>query len=510
MVMKNTFRFSSDPLRSTVLIFVCTVLIWLIGYNLISFFATSEIQRSTLQLFGTRLSLIVSLLLIVYVNWSNRNDLLKNIPNATRNISILRLVYFGFFLVGLPFSIDSLWETSISFAQLPASSQTSFPIFGWFFQALPKSEIVVNLVIILFILATLGSFLGVKTRLSIFLFIISSCYLFALPNLYGKINHNHHIVWFAVILLFSPCDTFYSIRAWLKNKRDSSLAITHSSSAAYALFGWWSLIGLIYFFPGFWKLWTCGLDWAFTANFKHQFYSKWFELGDWLPVFRIDNFPFLLDLTGLYTVSFELFFIFFIFQRRLRPYAIIGGILFHAGTWIFMDIFFVVLLFGYIGFINWQQWFPPKTIQKTSQKSLSNIQRWTTNILLFGVVSFGILKVHSWPLSVYPTFDDIIPLKREALYYEGISIDEKSITLDKSLLREKYSPERLNKMEWDIIEAFNSTKQIEEETILLSLIQTFEKKHKELNQVKVFLETTTIDPDVKKPTKKFLILSHSF
>ena len=508
--MKNTLRFSSHPQRNTVLIFVCTIIVWVLGYNLITFFATSEIQRSTLQLYGTRLSLIASLVLLFYISWNNRNDFLRNIPNATRNISILRLIYFGFFLVGLPFSIDSLWETSISFAQLPESTQTSFPIFGWFFQALPKSEIVVNLFIFLFILATLGSFLGIRTRLSILLFIVSSCYLFALPNLYGKINHNHHIVWFALILLFSPCDTFYSIQAWLKSKRDSALPITHSNSATYALFGWWSLIGLIYFFPGFWKLWTSGLDWAFTANFKHQLYSKWFELGDWLPVFRIDYHPYLLDISGLFTVSFELFFLFFIFQRKLRPYAIISGLLFHAGTLVFMDIFFVVLLLSYIGFINWQQWFPPKTIQKTTQDSLSNIQRWTINILLFGVFSFGILKVHSWPLSVYPTFDEIIPLQREALYYEGITIEETIEPLDKSILRDKYSPERLNKMEWDIIQDFNATKQVEEEAMLLSFIQTFEKKHKKLTRVNVFLETTTIDPDVKKPTKRLLILSRSF
>ena len=37
----------------------------------------------------------------------------------------------------------------------------------------------------------------------------------------------------------------------------------------------WLLFGVLYFFPGFWKYWRSGLDWAFTDNMKYPLYWNW-------------------------------------------------------------------------------------------------------------------------------------------------------------------------------------------------------------------------------------------
>jgi len=112
-------------------------------------------------------------------------------------------------------------------------------------------------------------------------------------------------------------------------------------------------MGLVFFFPGFWKLRTSGLNWVFSENLKFHLYEKWLQFSGWTPVFRIDRYPFLYQLAALGTVVFEISFIFLVLSQRLRILAVLGGIVFHILSGMFMRLLFWSLLACYVAFVDW-------------------------------------------------------------------------------------------------------------------------------------------------------------
>ena len=77
-------------------------------------------------------------------------------------------------------------------------------------------------------------------------------------------------------------------------------------------------MGVIYFFPGFWKFFESGFDWAFSDNLPNTMHQKWAELGDWRPLLRIDHYPLVYQIMGVGTLVFEMGFVFLILFRRTR------------------------------------------------------------------------------------------------------------------------------------------------------------------------------------------------
>ena len=109
-------------------------------------------------------------------------------------------------------------------------------------------------------------------------------------------EHYHHMLWFAAVMACSRCGDFLSIDAlrlaW--RRADQGVVGRRPRRREYALLCMiWLLMGVIYFFPGFWKLWVSGLDWAFSEGFKNTLHMKWHQLEGWTPGFRIDRYPLL-------------------------------------------------------------------------------------------------------------------------------------------------------------------------------------------------------------------------
>ena len=199
--------------------------------------------------------------------------------------------------------------------------------------------------------------IGLFTRVSAWLCVLLGFYVLGIPQFFGKVNHINHLLWFGAILAVSPCADMLSADATLDTWRRAKHGIvtTPRPSRAYALplRLIWILIGLIYFFPGLWKLLTSGLDWALNDNLKYQLQAKWFEMDGWMPFFRLDQYPPLYRLSGLGTLFFETSFVFLIFFDRLRPLAVSGGLMFHWLTNTFMSISFFELQACYPVFFNW-------------------------------------------------------------------------------------------------------------------------------------------------------------
>lgn len=489
------------------IVFFATVAFSLLGYSLVDSVATNEPERHLIQLYGTRL-LLGLLLLVLLPGALLRLKSFFSSTTTAKNLAIFRIVFFGFFLIGGVFYIPQLWQSSIDFTELPASSRVDLPFMGWYPALIPFNKPLVTIAIILFSISILAATLGYRTRLFILLFVICAFYLLGIPNFYGKVNHNHHILWISIILAFSPCNHAYSLDAVLGRVKINN-AYSQAQKYAQPLRLIWLLIGIIYFFPGFWKMWSCGMDWALTDNVRNHFYAKWFELGgDWLPFFRIDSYPTLYKCMGLFTVFFEFFFIFWLFNKSSRTIGVIAGILFHIGTFIFMNIFFVVLLIGYVSFIPWHRLTRQTEDEPLNEKfDRTNIGMRIGIALIVVLTLFGVGRIHSWPFSVYPTFDTLVPTNTRSIKYDLVFVNQEKIEFDKEQIKEIYQSERFHSLEQQIIENHdnNSVKDMEELTDHLCQIIQQLIGSDDLLEIRVLLNNSSILPEERSKENVELI-----
>jgi hypothetical protein len=160
-----------------------------------------------------------------------------------------------------------------------------------------------------------------------------------------------------LILSVSRCADVLSIDAIGKALReaDQGRVPKNEVSVEYALplRFIWLLMGVIYFFPGFWKFSMSQWQWAWSDNLKYHMYAEWFERGGWHPFFRLDQHPLLYKMCGLGVMLFEISFIFLIFFPAFRYMGAALGVVFHSMIRLFMNIDFFHLQFCYLSFINW-------------------------------------------------------------------------------------------------------------------------------------------------------------
>lgn len=171
----------------------------------------------------------------------------------------------------------------------------------------------------------------------------------------------------------------------------------------------WALLGLTYFMPGFWKLIGPGWDWALSDNIRNAMYTKWFEIGGYVPPFPIDQYPLLYRSVGIAIMLFELTFIVAIFIPRWRWLWIIGGLFFHWSVAQFMTIKFWKITWCYPVLVDWQAFYKrlgiPEKFSRVTPPQYPPILIAVvgTTLLLINTI-FGFMKIDSWPFTVYPTF----------------------------------------------------------------------------------------------------------
>ena len=266
------------------------------------------------------------------------------------NLAIFRVVFFWILASKVSVSY-TVW-----FSAIPHDLQ--FPPMGlaWVLDHLPVNPVLAKVAAVSLLVCCVTAAAGLWARTSCVLCAVLALYVLGIPQFYGKINHYHHLVWFAAILAASPCADVLSVdavvAAW--RRADRGIVEPPAASVAYALplRFIWLILGAIYFSAGVWKVWTGGYAWALSDNPKIMMYRKWLELGGWRPVFRIDEHPFYYHLGAVATIAFELSFIVIIFFPAIRLLAPIGGVLFHWTTSLFMRIWFWELEFCYVAFVD--------------------------------------------------------------------------------------------------------------------------------------------------------------
>ncbi len=290
------------------------------------------------------------------VLWRRAPRFVRDFFTATTspfNLAVFRVALFT--IVLFSFSIHSVtW-----FAGLPAELRFPPAGLGFLIAHIPINQAIAWYAAAALTVSCVLAIAGLFTRTSIIVSAVLSVYVLGLPQLFGKINHYHHLIWFMLILAVCPCADVLSVDAIRKSWKRADRGVTEAPPAAIAyalpLRFVWLLMGVIYFSAGFWKVWTGGVAWAWSNNPRNMMYNKWMELAGWTPMFRIDQHPLFFKLSALFTIAFELSFIFLIFFAAVRWLAPVGGLAFHNATNLFMRIPFWNLQGCYVAFVDWSR-----------------------------------------------------------------------------------------------------------------------------------------------------------
>ena len=298
------------------------------------------------------------------------------------------------------------------------------PPFGWKWIAphLPRSATFLEVVYALLVISGLLAVVGLWTRLSTVVASLLGFYVLTIPQLFGQVVHYNHLVLFAFILAASSCGDACSVDAWLRRRRLGATAEVPQPSTYYAapLKIMMLIMGIAYYFAGVWKLCRVGLRW-FTPDYMRLILLIKMQEFDPTSVQRWAlNHPLFLMLGAIFTVVFEVGFVFAILNRRTRIPALIAGIAFHNFTYMLMEIQFLDMQACFVILIDWAALiaFLRPNVQHASASRISNAAsarshsrlstpfRVLAYITTIGMFIGGATHiVNGWPIGCYPTFD---------------------------------------------------------------------------------------------------------
>jgi len=293
-----------------------------------------------------RLLSLVSTLTIAFYIFAFRFDRLKALVydyfTAVSHpliLAIFRISFFAF-LLEKQFYIDQALVYSRSSKELMVLPFGT----GWLSGIIPINEPWMGMAVILFKVFCWMGLLGIATRFSTLMTAVLFYYIGGVPQLFGKVNHYHNLLWFNAILAVSPCADYLSVDAAVKacRRADEGSITPPQPSRAHGLpiRFIWLLYGLAYFWAGFWKLWVDGKGWISGTSLRDHLYSRWMDFPGWMPAFRIDKYPILCKLGGISTIVVEMGFIFLLFSPLWRWFAVGSGFIFHMLNEYFMKIYF--------------------------------------------------------------------------------------------------------------------------------------------------------------------------
>jgi hypothetical protein len=321
------------------------------------------------------------------------------------NLAFVRILTCVLLLVNAPaFQFVTTLPTTLPFPP---------PGFGWLVNLTTTNPIVVGSLWWAFVVAGVCGALGLWSRTSLWVVGLLSVYVIGLKYCFIKVDHDLiHLPYAALLLANSRCGDVLSLDWLLRRGGDWTWFIhdarAESNDYALPLRYLWLLIGLGYFFAGFWKVAICGPEWAFSDNLRNTLWEQWANREDFQPYFRLDRYPLLCRLSALATLMYELGFVFVLPIRRLRPWLCVLGIFFHAGIALIIGLNFWPLMVYYPTLIDWGRLLGPPgqaVIVPAANRALNRLGAG----LAVGVTFAGLVHLNSWPFSVMPTFAELAP-----------------------------------------------------------------------------------------------------
>jgi len=317
----------------------------------------------------------------------------------------------------------------IPFLSLPAEFVKPPPGLSWVpdLVSMPASAVMILQLILGG--AALMLLIGFRTIRASMVVATSAVILMGVPQFFGKIDHYHHLVWFAALLSVSRCSDVWSVDALLRRRQGVASPSGPSKEYGLPLRLAMALIGLMYFFPGVWKVIIGGWDWP-GETMRYQMFAKWMSV-DWIPLVRLDEVPALLSVTGTGVIIFELTFLFLIMSDRWRPWIAFGGILFHIGIYVMMDINFWSLIVCYVVFIDGRVFArtrarervaSPPSVGDSAPATAQGPALVGATLILLSLLA-GTTLIDSWPVAVYPTFAGVPEPNAFVLTFSFIDTD---------------------------------------------------------------------------------------
>ena len=286
--------------------------------------------------------------------------------------------------------------------QLDSASLVPLPGWGWL-RDVPLGFVldpdVMETSRLLFQLCCLAGIVGFYTRTAAVGAAALSLYVLGVPQFFAKISHYHFLWWFVVLLACSPSGDALSVDAVRRARRSRTQWMPLQASRRYALPIQFALLllGVAYFFPGFWKFAVNGPEWALSDNLKFKMRYIWFVQGGWLPFFRLDLYPFLYQAGGLLTILFEMGFVIAVLHPRTRVFGVVGATLFHLSNRLFLNVgFSFMVAVVYAAALDWHKlfrWggriiFKRRVVLRYRPDAEQNLAAVMQTVDLFGAVDY--------------------------------------------------------------------------------------------------------------------------
>jgi predicted DCC family thiol-disulfide oxidoreductase YuxK len=285
------------------------------------------------------------------------------------NLAVFRIVFFGAFAL---FFLPPLGEVK-HYAAIPKTLQTPPWLLGHLLASLPLNATWVTASYVLLVVGCALAALGVFTRVAAAVVVISGFYYLGIEQLYGKVDHGHHLLWIAVIFALSRSADALSVSSLVRAWRSPRPGAEPVRSRAYTLplRFIWLLMACCYFFPGIQKLRYDSWHWLQPATLNVFLHLIWFQNGNYRPpiISRPDHLPMFIFLGALGTLMFETAWVTLIFTRTSRFIAAGAQIVFHNLTNALMLIPFWVLQVCAISLIDWE-WLSEKAFRRRGQLML--------------------------------------------------------------------------------------------------------------------------------------------
>ena len=355
---------------------------------------------------------------------------LINLESDPLNLAVFRIVLF--WQIWLVTDLDLIARYAALPVGLQVPPETALPRMGplaawavWPLHRVSLPAIVAGASLLkgAAVTAALGLFSRTSAAVASMLFLV----VWGRLQWYGKVEHEHHLFWFALLLALSPCGDALSLDVLVKRFRASSgLAVPPGPSVRYGrpLALAMILMGVIYLFPGLWKACRSGLDWALSDSPKFLMQRQW-VVYDWLPILRFDDYPLLYRAGSLAVMLFELSFLFLLLGRRTRWAAGAIGFGFHLATYLALNIPFASLRNCYVVFVDWRgllRWVrrvaavpgasppdaEPAPAAPAGRGGGGLLVLATGTLLIGGNLWAGATRaMDGWPLACYPPFDGL-------------------------------------------------------------------------------------------------------
>ena len=215
----------------------------------------------------------------------------------------------------------------------------------------PSGMLILQIVMVLsLILSTIGFCTVVSTKTSLVLVIFYQ----GLLRSFGHFNHDEMIVvYFLVVLAFTPCGDEFSIDSRLRKTGKQRPAFAY----AYPILLMQLLLAWVYVSSALIKLRVAGWKYLSADNLPalaifhslDNLHDTSFRIAFWLPQVK-QYLPFVVA----FVLIWELLFPLAIFWQRIRWWILGIGIVFHLSTLFVMNIFFPHQLAMYLIFVNWE------------------------------------------------------------------------------------------------------------------------------------------------------------